>query len=66
MKTLRIFISSPSDVAEEREKAKQVVARSRQLGWMFLIEAATFPLEALQSLRSETLTHYLKLATSEQ
>ena len=26
MKTLRIFISSPGDVAEEREKAKQVIA----------------------------------------
>jgi len=26
MKTLRIFISSPGDVAEERDKAKQVIA----------------------------------------
>lgn len=26
MKTLRIFISSPSNVAEGREKAKQVIA----------------------------------------
>ena len=26
MKTLRIFISSPGDVVEEREKAKQVIA----------------------------------------
>jgi hypothetical protein len=26
MKTLRIFISSPGDVADERDKAKQVIA----------------------------------------
>ena len=26
MKTLRIFISSPGDVQEERDKAKQVIA----------------------------------------
>jgi hypothetical protein len=25
MKTIRIFISSPGDVAEERDKAKQVI-----------------------------------------
>ena len=33
MKTLRIFISSPGDVSEERDKAKQVIADlQHQLG----------------------------------
>ena len=33
MKTLRIFISSPGDVAEEREKAKQVISSlQREVG----------------------------------
>jgi|GEM_PF-2314739 len=31
MKSVRIFISSPGDVAEEREKAKQVIAALQQL-----------------------------------
>ena len=31
MKTLRIFISSPGDVAEERERAREVVESLRRL-----------------------------------
>jgi tetratricopeptide (TPR) repeat protein len=41
MKTIRIFISSPGDVAEEREKAKQVIAR---LQARYVSEAELLPI----------------------
>jgi len=36
MKTIRIFLSSPGDVAEEREQARQVInaLKRRYAGWL--------------------------------
>ena len=39
MKTIRIFISSPNDVAEERDKAREVIRRlqRRYIGKLELV-----------------------------
>jgi len=48
MKTIRIFISSPGDVAEERERAKRVVEslRKRYAGRLALETVLCSPLRA--------------------
>jgi hypothetical protein len=53
MRTLRIFISSPGDVAEERERAKQVVeGLRRRYAGVFLLQHVLWEELPLQADRS--------------